>query len=86
VNCQRPSVDVLFQSCAVCAGANTVGLLLTGMGEDGARGWLAMRQAGAATFAQDEAASVVSGMPKTALDRAAISPVNLRGSLPRGVW
>ncbi|MEY2932576.1 MAG: hypothetical protein RL033_3325, partial [Pseudomonadota bacterium] len=64
----RPSVDVLFQSVAEHAGKNALGLLLTGMGEDGARGLLEMRHCGAATVAQDEATSVVFGMPKAAID------------------
>lgn len=67
VNRHRPSVDVLFYSVAKHAGANAVGLVLTGMGKDGAQGLLAMRKAGAHTFAQDEATSVVFGMPKEAL-------------------
>jgi len=66
VNRHRPSVDVLFDSVAAKAGANAVGTLLTGMGDDGARGLLAMRNAGAMTFAQDEATSVVWGMPGAA--------------------
>lgn len=61
-----PSVDVLFASVASCAGPNAVGVLLTGMGSDGAAGLLAMRRAGARTVAQDEATSVVWGMPKVA--------------------
>ncbi|EYD76546.1 Chemotaxis response regulator protein-glutamate methylesterase CheB [Rubellimicrobium mesophilum DSM 19309] len=63
----RPSVDVLFRSVAQAAGGNALGLLLTGMGDDGARGLLEMRQAGARTAAQDEATSVVFGMPREAL-------------------
>ncbi|MFZ0389702.1 MAG: chemotaxis response regulator protein-glutamate methylesterase, partial [Calditrichia bacterium] len=62
----RPSVEVLFRSVAKYAGANAVGIMLTGMGRDGAEGMLAMRQAGARTVAQDEATSVVFGMPKEA--------------------
>jgi two-component system chemotaxis response regulator CheB len=65
-NRHRPSVDVMFNSIARYAGANAVGALLTGMGEDGARGLLAMREAGARTLAQDEATSVVWGMPGAA--------------------
>lgn len=67
VNRHRPSVDVLFHSAAALAGSNAVGVLLTGMGKDGAQGLLAMKQAGAVTMAQDEATSVVFGMPREAL-------------------
>lgn len=67
VNRHRPSVDVLFYSAAEVAGRNAVGVLLTGMGKDGAQGMLAMKQAGAVTFAQDEASCVVFGMPREAL-------------------
>jgi two-component system chemotaxis response regulator CheB len=63
----RPSVDVLFRSAAQSAGANAVGVILTGMGEDGAAGLAEMRRAGAHTIAQDEATSVVFGMPKEAI-------------------
>jgi two-component system chemotaxis response regulator CheB len=63
---QRPSVEVLFQSVAKFAGSNAVGAILTGMGADGAKGLLEMRQAGAYTVAQDERTSVVYGMPKEA--------------------
>lgn len=66
-----PSVDVLFQSVASAAGANAVGGLLTGMGADGAEGLGTMRHAGARTFAQDEASSVVWGMPRAAWERGA---------------
>lgn len=64
---QRPSVDVLFQSVSDAAGANAVGVLLTGMGSDGAQGLLRMRHAGAHTIAQDEASCVVFGMPREAI-------------------
>jgi two-component system chemotaxis response regulator CheB len=64
---QRPSVDVLFNSVAESAGAQAVGVILTGMGSDGARGMLKMKQAGAATIAQDEASCVVFGMPREAI-------------------
>lgn len=67
VNRHRPSVDVLFYSAAEVAGRNAIGVLLTGMGKDGAQGLLAMKQAGAITFAQDEASCVVFGMPREAL-------------------
>lgn len=68
---QRPSVDVLFHSAAQAAGASAIGVLLTGMGADGASGLLAMRKAGAHTIAQDEASCVVFGMPKEAIARGA---------------
>jgi two-component system chemotaxis response regulator CheB len=64
---QRPSVDVLFHSVAECTGKYAVGVLLTGMGSDGAQGMLAMRQHGARTIAQDESTCVVFGMPKEAI-------------------
>jgi two-component system chemotaxis response regulator CheB len=67
VHHQRPSVDVLFHSVARCVAANAVGVILTGMGADGAGGLLAMRQAGAHTLAQDERSCVVFGMPKEAI-------------------
>lgn len=67
VNRHRPSVDVLFHSAATVVGRNAVGVILTGMGKDGAQGLLAMKQAGAVTMAQDEASSVVFGMPREAL-------------------
>lgn len=75
VNHHRPSVDVLFSSVAVVAGAGAVGVLLTGMGADGAAGLLAMRRAGARTLAQDEASSVVYGMPREALAIGAVEEV-----------
>lgn len=71
VNRHCPSVDVLFRSAAHCAGRNAVGFQLTGMGDDGARGLLAMREMGADTYAQDEASSVVFGMPREAIRRDA---------------
>ena len=69
---QRPSVDVLFQSLAEAASADAIGVILTGMGNDGADGLLAMRQAGAFTVAQDEATSVIFGMPAAAIKRSAV--------------
>ena len=67
VNRHRPSVDVLFRSAAEAAGKNAVGVILTGMGKDGAAGMLAMKNAGAYNFAQDEASCVVFGMPREAI-------------------
>ncbi len=83
VNRHRPSVDVLFNSVAECAGQNAMGVILTGMGKDGARGLRIMRDAGASTIAQDEASSVVWGMPGSAVELDAageILPLNKIGS------
>jgi two-component system chemotaxis response regulator CheB len=71
----RPSVDVLFRSAAQTAGANALGILLTGMGDDGAQGLLEMKTAGAKTIAQDEASCVVFGMPKEAIELGAAGKV-----------
>ena len=71
----RPSVDVLFRSAARYAGQNAVGVILTGMGDDGARGMLEMKEAGAITIAQDEATSVVFGMPKEAIKLNAVDKI-----------
>jgi two-component system chemotaxis response regulator CheB len=75
VHHQRPSVDVLFGSVARAAGKNAVGVILTGMGADGARGLVEMREAGARTLAQDEATCVVFGMPKAAIEMEAAERV-----------
>lgn len=75
VSRHRPSVDVLFHSVAKHAGKNAVAAILTGMGDDGAAGMLALRRAGAYTIAQDEATSVVYGMPKAALDMGGVQVV-----------
>ncbi|MDE7157921.1 MAG: chemotaxis-specific protein-glutamate methyltransferase CheB, partial [Lachnospiraceae bacterium] len=72
VNGHCPSVDVLFESVARVAGANAVGIILTGMGGDGAKGLLSMRKAGARTIGQDESTCVVYGMPKVAYDLGAV--------------
>jgi two-component system chemotaxis response regulator CheB len=71
----RPSVDVLFRSAARYAGRNAVGVILTGMGDDGARGMLEMKQAGAKTIAQDEATCVVFGMPKEAIKLGGVDKI-----------
>jgi len=75
VHYQRPAVDVLFQTVAKVAGKNAVGTILTGMGADGAKGLLAMKNAGAQTIAQDEATSIVFGMPKEAIKLGAAEKV-----------
>lgn len=75
VNHHRPSVDVMFNSAASAAGVNAIGVLLTGMGADGARGLLAMKQNGSHTISQDEATSVVYGMPKEAEKLGAVEEV-----------
>jgi two-component system, chemotaxis family, protein-glutamate methylesterase/glutaminase len=75
VNRHRPSVDVLFHSCAHSLGQSAVGVIMTGMGDDGAQGMLSMRQAGAHTIAQDEASCVVFGMPKEAIVLGGVAEV-----------
>ncbi|WP_224703994.1 protein-glutamate methylesterase/protein-glutamine glutaminase [Devosia aquimaris] len=75
VSRHRPSVDVMFRSAAQNAGRNAIGIILTGMGDDGARGLLEMRQAGCHTIAQDEDSCVVFGMPKEAIQRGAAAKV-----------
>ena len=72
---QRPSVDVLFRSVARAAGRNAYGVILTGMGCDGAKGLLEMREAGAHTIAENEETSVVFGMPKAAIETGAAAEV-----------
>lgn len=81
VNRHKPSVDVLFRSVAEAAGKNAVGVIMTGMGDDGARGLLMMREAGARTAAQDEASSVVFGMPKEAIARGGAGQVLALGDI-----
>ncbi|XXG31661.1 MAG: chemotaxis response regulator protein-glutamate methylesterase [Ferrovum myxofaciens] len=85
VNHHRPSVDVLFQSAVQSVGANGLVVLLTGMGRDGAQGMLQMRQAGAYTIAQDEATSVVYGMPRAAVEVGAVDEVLPLGAIARRV-
>ena len=75
VNRHRPSVDVLFESAAAQLGRQAVGVILTGMGKDGAQGLLRMRQSGAATFGQDESSCVVYGMPREAALIGAVETV-----------
>ncbi len=75
VSRHRPSVDVLFRSAARAAGSNAMGIIMTGMGDDGARGMLEMHQAGAYTVAQDEASCVVFGMPKEAIAKGGVSRI-----------
>jgi two-component system chemotaxis response regulator CheB len=83
VSRHRPSVDVLFRSVAQAVGRNAVGVVMTGMGSDGADGLLEMKQAGALTIAQDEATCVVFGMPKEAIDRGAVDKVVGLGQIPQ---
>ncbi len=85
VNYVRPAVDVLFRSVARFAGKNAVGVILTGMGEDGARGLREMREHGAQTFAQDEASCVVFGMPKRAIEMDAVDRVLPLSQIPRHI-
>jgi len=82
VNFVRPSADILFRSVARYAGKNAVGVILTGMGEDGARGLREMKEAGAYTIAQDEASSVVFGMPKKAIEIGAADRVAPLDEIP----
>jgi two-component system chemotaxis response regulator CheB len=82
VNRHRPSVDVLFRSAAQAAGKNAVGVILTGMGKDGAAGMLEMKNAGAYNFAQDEASCVVFGMPREAIAVGATHEVGALQALP----
>ena len=80
VHHQRPAVDVLFNSVAQYVGNNAVGVILTGMGADGAQGLLAMKGAGARTLVQDEASSIVYGMPKEAVKIGAADKIVSLGS------
>jgi two-component system, chemotaxis family, protein-glutamate methylesterase/glutaminase len=82
VSRHRPSVDVLFRSVASAAGANALGVILTGMGNDGASGMLEMKRAGADTIAQDENTCVVFGMPKEAISAGAIDAIAPLNRIP----
>ena len=85
VSRHRPSVDVLFRSAARFAGANAIGVILTGMGDDGALGMKEMHEAGARTFAQDEATCVVFGMPKEAIKLGGVDDILPLEQLPAAV-
>lgn len=85
VNRHRPSIDVLFDSAAKHAGKNAIGIILTGMGKDGAEGLLRMRRAGAHTLSQDEASCVVFGMPREAVALGAVDEVSPLNEISRRV-
>jgi len=81
----RPSVDLLFRSAAREAGADAIGVMLTGMGNDGAEGMLEMRRAGAHTLAQDDTTSIVFGMPRAAIDLGGVAEIAPLGRIARAV-
>lgn len=85
VSRHRPSVDVLFRSAARYAGKNALGVIMTGMGDDGARGMLEMKQAGAVTIAQDEASCIVFGMPNEAIKLGGVDYVRPLEAISREV-
>jgi two-component system chemotaxis response regulator CheB len=85
VSRHRPSVDLLFESVADAVGAGAVGVLLTGMGDDGARGMKKLKESGAVTLAQDEASAVVFGMPKAALDLGAVDEISSLDEMPAAI-
>ncbi|CAD5369058.1 fused chemotaxis regulator; protein-glutamate methylesterase in two-component regulatory system with CheA [Rubrivivax sp. A210] len=85
VNRHRPSVDVLFRSVAKCAGANALGVIMTGMGDDGAVGLAEMRKAGARTLGQNEDSCVVYGMPKEAMKRGGVEREVPLGAIAREI-
>jgi two-component system chemotaxis response regulator CheB len=85
VSQHRPSVDVLFRSAAIAAGSRALGVLLTGMGVDGAEGMAALRRAGAPTLAQDEASCAIFGMPRAAILRDAVSAVVSLDRMPEAI-
>jgi two-component system chemotaxis response regulator CheB len=82
---QRPSVDVMFASVAEAAGSHATGVILTGMGSDGANGLLRMKRAGAHTIAQDEESCVVFGMPKEAIRLGAADRVLPLSAIPEAI-
>jgi two-component system chemotaxis response regulator CheB len=83
VSRHRPSVDVLFHSVASAAGANALGIILTGMGNDGASGMLAMKRTGSVTIAQDEKSCVVFGMPKEAISAGGVHTIAPLAWIPK---
>ena len=85
VSRHRPSVDVLFRSAARYAGSNTTGVIMTGMGDDGASGLLEIRESGGYTIAQDESSCVVFGMPKEAIKRGAVQKIVTLSRIPAAV-
>ena len=85
VNRHKPSVDVLFKSAAECAGGDALAIILTGMGDDGARGMRLMHNVGARTIAQDEASCVVFGMPKVAIEQGGVDSVLPLGQIAQAV-
>lgn len=86
VSGHKPSVDVLFESVSTAAGKNAIGIIMTGMGKDGASGMLKMKQAGAYTLAQDEASCVIFGMPREAIKLNAVTEVCDLDLLPNAVF
>lgn len=86
INRHRPAVDILFESVAKHAGKHAIGILLTGMGKDGAQGMLKMKEAGAYTVAQDEETCIVFGMPKAAIDLGASTEVLPLNNIAEVVW
>jgi len=85
VNRHKPSVDVLFRSVAQVAGRNAMGVIMTGMGDDGARGMKEMHDAGASTVAEDESTCVVFGMPKVAIEMGGVDKVVPLHAIPREI-
>jgi two-component system chemotaxis response regulator CheB len=85
VNRHKPSVDVLFKSAAECAGRDALAIIMTGMGDDGARGMKTMHDAGARTIAQNEETCVVFGMPKEAIKLGAVDDILPLESMARAI-